>query len=48
MVNLGGSFFGDYDNGNLAYDGVYRYYYDCEGRLVDINDAGEDRVAAYA
>jgi hypothetical protein len=27
------------DNGNLAFDGQFRYYYDCESRLTDINDA---------
>ena len=36
------------DNGNLAFDGRFRYYYDCENRLIDVNDAGDARVASYA
>ena len=29
------------DNGNLAFDGRFRYYYDCENRLTDVNDAND-------
>jgi RHS repeat-associated protein len=36
------------DNGNLAFDGQFRYYYDCESRLTDINDANDAPVASYA
>jgi RHS repeat-associated protein len=36
------------DNGNLAFDGQFRYYYDCESRLIDINDANDAPVASYA
>jgi RHS repeat-associated protein len=36
------------DNGNLAFDGQLRYYYDCESRLIDINDANDAPVASYA
>jgi len=35
------------DNGNLADDGTYKYYYDCENRLTDVNDQSDDRVASY-
>jgi hypothetical protein len=31
--------FRDKKNGNLTYDGVYRYYYDGENRLTDVNNA---------
>ena len=34
-------------NGNLTYDGVYRYYYDCENRLVDVNEANDAPVVSY-
>jgi RHS repeat-associated protein len=37
-----------FDNGNLAFDGRFHYYYDCENRLLDVNDAAEARVASYA
>ncbi len=36
------------DNGNLAFDGQFRYYYDCESRLIDINDASDAPIACYA
>jgi RHS repeat-associated protein len=36
------------DNGNLAFDGQFRYYYDCESRLTDINDVNDAPVASYA
>jgi RHS repeat-associated protein len=36
------------DNGNLTNDGFYRYYYDCENRLTDVNYVrGGQRVASY-
>lgn len=31
----------------MTYDGTYRYYYDCENRLTDVNDAADDPVASY-
>ncbi len=34
-------------NGNLTFDGTYRYYYDVENRLTEVNDAGDQRVATY-
>jgi len=33
-------------NGNLTDDGTYEYYYDCENRLIDVNEAGQT-VASY-
>jgi len=36
------------DNGNLAFDGQFHYYYDCENRLTDINDVNDALVASYA
>ena len=34
-------------NGNLTYDGTYRYYYDCENRLTDVNDQSDAPIASY-
>ncbi|MDD5134583.1 MAG: RHS repeat-associated core domain-containing protein, partial [Phycisphaerae bacterium] len=34
-------------NGNLTNDGVFRYYYDCENRLIDVNDQSDQPVAHY-
>jgi RHS repeat-associated protein len=36
------------DNGNLAFDGRFHYYYDCDNRLIDVNDDANARVASYA
>jgi len=36
------------DNGNLTNDGIYKYYYDCENRLIDVNEIDNDCVAHYA
>jgi YD repeat-containing protein len=39
----------DYDdNGNLSFDGAYHYRYDCENRLIDVNDQSNNRVASYS
>jgi YD repeat-containing protein len=38
----------DNDSGHLATDGQFRYHYDCESRLIDVNDATDARVASYA
>jgi YD repeat-containing protein len=35
------------NNGNLTNDGTYRYYYDCENRLTDVNDQDNHRIARY-
>ncbi|MDD5135512.1 MAG: hypothetical protein PHP01_08895, partial [Phycisphaerae bacterium] len=34
-------------NSNLTNDGVFRYYYDCENRLIDVNDQSDSPVAHY-
>jgi RHS repeat-associated protein len=34
-------------NGNLTFDGKYRYYYDVENRLTEVNNVTNQRVAAY-
>ncbi|OHB45977.1 MAG: hypothetical protein A2Y13_00955 [Planctomycetes bacterium GWC2_45_44] len=34
-------------NGNLTNDGIYRYYYDCENRLTDVNDSSDQPIASY-
>jgi RHS repeat-associated protein len=34
-------------NGNLASDGLLKYYYDCENRLMEVTDANDDAVASY-
>jgi RHS repeat-associated protein len=34
-------------NGNLTYDGVYHYYYDCENRLTDVNNVEDAKVASF-
>jgi len=35
------------ENGNLASDGLLKYYYDCENRLMEVTDANDDAVASY-
>lgn len=38
----------EYDNnGNLTFDGIYKYKYDCENRLTDVNDQNDVPVASY-
>jgi len=34
-------------NGNLTFDGIYHYYYDCENRLTDINDGSDEAIVSY-
>jgi len=34
-------------NGNLTFDGIYRYYYDYENRLADINNASDEAIVSY-
>lgn len=46
-TSVGGTSYTYDDNGNLAYDGILRYYYDCENRLIDVNDANDNPVASY-
>jgi len=31
----------------LTDDGTYKYYYDCENRLTDVNDVNDDPIASY-
>ncbi len=47
-TSVGGTAYTYDDNGNLAFDGRFHYYYDCENRLLDVNDASNARVASYA
>jgi RHS repeat-associated protein len=35
-------------NGCLEDDNTYKYYYDCENRLVDVNDQSNNSVASYS
>jgi RHS repeat-associated protein len=47
-TSVGGVTYSYDDNGNLTNDGFYKYYYDCENRLTDVNYAGNnERVAEY-
>jgi RHS repeat-associated protein len=46
-VSVGGTNYSYDENGNLTNDGTYKYYYDCENRLTDVNDQNGDPVAAY-
>ena len=46
--SVGGTGFTYDNNGNLSYDGTYRYYYDCQNRLIDVNDQSDDPVVFYA
>ena len=45
--SVGGVSYSYDDNGNLTDDGTYLYYYDCENRLTDVNDANDSPVASY-
>ena len=42
-----GNDYGYDDNGNLTNDGTYKYYYDCENRLTDVNEVNDAAVASY-
>jgi len=35
------------DNGNLTNDGFYKFYYDCENRLTDVNYVSNNHAASY-
>jgi RHS repeat-associated protein len=35
-------------NGNLTDDGLFKYYYDCENPLTDVNDQSDTAVASYS
>jgi len=44
---VGGTSYSYDDNGNLVDDGTYLYYYDCENRLMDVNDANDAAIVSY-
>jgi hypothetical protein len=46
-TSVGGKTYSYDGNGNLTCDGFYKYYYDCENRLTDVNYANNSRVASY-
>jgi RHS repeat-associated protein len=46
-TSVNGTNFSYDNNGNLTNDGTYRYYYDCENRLTDVNDQNDSPVASY-
>lgn len=46
-ISVGGTSFTYDDNGNLVNDGTYKYYYDCENRLTDVDEADDDNIASY-
>jgi RHS repeat-associated protein len=45
--NVAGTSYTYDKNGNLTYDGVYHYYYDCENRLTDVNNAADAAIVSY-
>jgi len=45
-TSVGGTGYIYDDKGNLTDDGTYEYYYDCENRLIDVNENGS-AVASY-
>ncbi len=46
-TSVGGTNYSYNDNGNLTNDGTYKYYYDCENRLINVNDQNDSPVASY-
>ena len=47
-TSVGGTNYSYDENGNLADDGTYfKYYYDCENRLTDVNNQSDQAVASY-
>ena len=47
-TSVGGTNYSYDNNGNLTDDGLFKYYYDCENRLTDVNDQGDTAVASYS
>jgi len=47
-TSVGGVAYSYDDNGNLTGDGTHKYYYDCENRLTDVNDANDQPIASYS
>lgn len=46
-TSVGGISYSYDNNGNLTDDGTYKYYYDCENRLTDVNDVNDVAIASY-
>ena len=46
-TSVGGTNYSYDNNGNLTNDGSFKYYYDCENRLTDVNDQNNNAVASY-
>ena len=46
-TTIGGTSYSYDVNGNLTYDGVYTYIYDCENRLIEVKQ-GTTTIATYA
>ena len=47
-TSVGGTSYSYGVNGNLSDDNLYLYYYDCENRLIDVNDQNDAVVASYS
>lgn len=47
-TSVGGTSYSYDDNGNLIDDGLFKYYYDCENRLIDVNDQNDAPIASYS
>jgi len=46
-VTVGTTTYSYDQNGNLFNDGTYKYYYDYENRLTDVNDQSNNHIASY-
>jgi len=47
-TSVGGTSYSYDNNGNLTDDGLFKFYYDCENRLTDVNDQNDTAVASYS
>lgn len=47
-TSVGGTNYSYDNNGNLIDDGLFKFYYDCENRLTDVNDQSDTAVASYS
>jgi RHS repeat-associated protein len=47
-TSVGGTNYSYDNNGNLTDDGLFKYYYDCENQLTDVNDQNDTAVASYS
>lgn len=43
----GGTGYSYDENSNLTNDGLYKYYYDCENSLTDVNNTSDRQVASH-